>query len=352
MEATKKRANRGLAVVLASSLMVTSSTTHAGTWTGGASEWTQIANNIQLVLQYVQQIMMVVNLAKQVAMMVKMTAKANSPQEAFAVMSGMHQIFGTVGQIVFQGRSLTDQWKQSHPGLKTPDVPAQAGGQGYGSIEEAYDAIDKNLHAAAERSLKALDVHLDPNNVRQDEQLLEQLKNKAESAEGQMQATQATNALLLEVIRQLNLIRQVNVIQAQMVTLAASDEAQRRMYVSAVRQRDYAYRGLYRGNAAGATAGGVQVGAPLTTGMPAATPSAAGGGATGGLAPQSSGPLFQSNPGPLATQNTGPLAPQSSGPLAQQNTGSLAPQSSGPLVQQNSGSLAPQSSGPLSGGQQ
>lgn len=245
MEA-KSTANRGLALVLATALLGTPASGRAGTWTGGSSEWTQIANNIQLVLQYVQQVMMVANLAKQVAMMVIQTKRANSSAEAFAVMNGMHQIFGTAAQFVFQGRSLTEQWKETHPGEQPPEV------KGYGSIEQAYDAIDKNLHAAAERSLRALDVHISPNAVNQDKQLLEQLKQKAESAEGQMQATQATNALLLEVIRQLQLIRQVNIVQAQMVTLEASDEAQRRLYRSAVHERDYAYQGLYRGNGRGA----------------------------------------------------------------------------------------------------
>lgn len=309
--------------MLAAALGATPASSRAGTWTGGASEWTQISNNIQLVLQYIQQVMMVVQLAKQVAMMIIMTKRAKSPAEAFAVMSGMHQIFGTAAGFVFQGRALTQQWKDTHPGEKTPDVP------GYGSIEQAYDAIDQNLHAAAERSLKALDVHVDPNGVNQDKQILEQLKNKAESAEGQMQAQQATNALLMEVIRQLMLIRQVNVIQAQMVTLAASDDAQRRLYRSATQQRDYAYQGLFRGDRGGAAAGGGLPGLGSASGMPAASGGSSGGGT--GLAPANSGPLFQ--------PNQGSLAPQSSGPLVQQNQGSIAPQSSQPLFQSNTGSL-------------
>lgn len=245
MKARKRQ--RAMAAVLVLALASTPTSTRAGTWTGGASEWTQIANNIQLVLQYVQQVMMVINLAKQVAMMIKMVA--TSPSDAGAIVTGFSSILGTAQQFVFTGKSLTEQWKKTHPGEQTPEV------KGYGSIEDAYDAIDRDLHAAAQQSLQALDIHISPRSVSQDEQIISKLRQKMESAEGQMQAQQATNELLLEVIRQLSLIRQVNIVQARMVSVGLSDEAQRRLYRSKVVERDYAYRGLYRGMAESATWG-------------------------------------------------------------------------------------------------
>jgi P-type conjugative transfer protein TrbJ len=244
MTSPRSNAKQGIVFVLVLALLGAPAAGRAGTFTGGATEWTQISNNVQLTMQLVQQVMMVAQLIRQVKMMVVMTKRSRSPAEALAIMNGFHSILGAAANFVFVGKNLTDQWKRTHPGEQTPEI------QGYGSIEHAYDSIDKDLRGAAEQSLKTLDVHLDPKNVRQDQQIAEQLKAKMETAAGQMQAQQATNELLLEIIRQLGLIRQVNIVQARMTAVGLSDEAQRRLYRSAVIQRDYEYRGLYIGSGA------------------------------------------------------------------------------------------------------
>lgn len=211
----------------------------AGTLTGGATEVTQIMNNVQLMLQLSQQIVMVVRLIQQCRMMKRATDSFSSQTEAGAIAQSFISIFGQFSQAAFVGRSLSEQWRATHPGAQEPEAA------GYKSVSKAYDAIDRDLHTAAATSLKALDVHVDPKTGASERQIFEALKLKMLSAQGQMQATQVTNELLLEVIRQFHLLRQVTVVQARMQAVGFSDEAQRRLYRSSVVDRDYKYRGKY-----------------------------------------------------------------------------------------------------------
>jgi P-type conjugative transfer protein TrbJ len=149
------------------------------------------------------------------------------------------QLLAGLNQVVFSGKSLAEQWKRTHPGEQEPAAA------GYRTISEAYTAIDKDLNRAAEQSLKALDIYVDPKTVNKEQAILDGLKSKMQSADGQSRIAQVANELLFEIIRQLTLIRQVLQVQARMTAEGISAEAQQRMYKRQQRARDYQYRGRY-----------------------------------------------------------------------------------------------------------
>ena len=73
----------------------------AGTMTGASTEWTQIANNVQLVLQYVQQI---IDYAMQIQHLVelsKMTALFQDPRNTLTIMSMFSQLLAGLNQTIF-----------------------------------------------------------------------------------------------------------------------------------------------------------------------------------------------------------------------------------------------------------
>jgi type IV secretion system protein TrbJ len=233
------RAALTLKIALALALVLRPAEVCAGTMTGGATEWTQIANNIQLAIQLQQQIMMQANMVKQLIEMRKMTKKEDRMAAAAQIFGSFQQIMMSNAAIAFAGVSTAVQWRKTHPGAQTPQVA------GYGTLDEAYVALDQGMHDAADKALQALDVQADA--TTQDQQILQQLQQRAGSASGQMQATQASNEILLELVRQMNLLRQLVGIQARMETIGVSEEAQRRLYKGASRNQPGAYTGKYRG---------------------------------------------------------------------------------------------------------
>jgi P-type conjugative transfer protein TrbJ len=208
--------------------------------TGGSTEWTQISNNIQLVLQYVQQIFDYAMQVQHMAQFSKMTALFKDPQNMIAIASMFTQLLSGLNQVAFSGKSLAEQWRRTHPGEQEPAAA------GYRSIEEAYAAIDKDLNRAAEQSLKALDIYLEPENIKSEEAILQALQAKMATADGQARLAQVANELSFEIIRQLTLIRQVLQVQARMTAEDVSAEAQQRLYKREQKSRDYQYRGRYR----------------------------------------------------------------------------------------------------------
>lgn len=240
----KQRSRRAgasaLVWALTVSLLWTPAPSRAGTLTGGATEWTQIANNIQLVLQYVQQITDYALQIQHMNELSKMTNLFHDPRNALLIMSMFTQLASGLNNLVFSGKSLAVQWQRSHPGEVEPEAA------GYQSITKAYEAIDRDLNRAAEQSLKDLDIYVDPTNVNKEQQILQGLQSKMQTADGQARLAQVSNELLFEIIRQLQQLRQVLQVQARMTAEGISAESQQRMYKRQQKARDYQYHGRYR----------------------------------------------------------------------------------------------------------
>ncbi|MFM2415300.1 MAG: hypothetical protein RL385_23 [Pseudomonadota bacterium] len=242
--AHRKVTSRLVALTVAVAVASTPVRGRAGAIAGGASEWTQVANNIQLVMQLINQIMMVKRLINQVKMMAKMT-KSGKLLAAISVFQGFSSILANSAVLAFAGVKAVKEWQKTHPGEKAPDAA------GYETIDKAYVAMDRDLHATAQRGLAVLDIQTDKSAMEDDQNIMEELKDKMETAEGQMQAQQAANEILLELVRQLNLLRQVLLVQSRLVAATSAEEAQRRMYARENRGDFFKYTGKYRGKVAG-----------------------------------------------------------------------------------------------------
>lgn len=211
----------------------------AGTMTGGASEWTQIMNNVALLQQVVHAIRMVVALKKQIEYWKQSVAQLKSPQDALNIFRGFENLLSSTQRIIFAGQSLKDRWEQLHPGRVDPKANDT-------TDEEAYRRIDESVRKAVDKTLSILDVQsVGSNGAAKDKQVFEKLQTKMQAINGQVEAIMMGNELLLEILRQLHRLRDVVTAHANMMGEAVSAESQRRQYDDAIRERDWTYSGSF-----------------------------------------------------------------------------------------------------------
>ncbi|HEX5656748.1 MAG TPA: hypothetical protein VFX59_06115 [Polyangiales bacterium] len=215
----------------------------AGTMTGGASEWTQVMNNVALLQQIIHAIRAVVQLKRQVEYMAKSVKDFASGRgyNVDQILNGFDSILGqTQGVLsqsrglVFAGESIFQQWKQLHPGQITPDKLDQVG-------PDSYRALDQGIQHSVEKAKKTLDLH----NKTDDAAVFAQLKTRIGSVEGQLQATKAGNEILLDILRVLLSLKQIAIAQANVMGEDVSSAAQRRQFDDALHERGK-YTGKYR----------------------------------------------------------------------------------------------------------
>jgi P-type conjugative transfer protein TrbJ len=215
---------------------------HAGTWTGGASEWTQISNNIQLIEHTINLIQMVVRIGKQLKWMEKQAEKLASLDDFMNLVGSVGGLLGQVRGVLFASESLVKRWEDTHQGSR--DLY-----QYYDSPSSAYRAIDESTRQAVVRNLKVLDIQVNSaDGWPKDQQILNDLRDSIHNTDGQLKALQALGDLLVEVIRQLHLLRGVQVAHAEMMGYAVSGETQRRQFEDkVVRERFGGYTGQFAG---------------------------------------------------------------------------------------------------------
>jgi P-type conjugative transfer protein TrbJ len=213
----------------------------AGTLTGGATEWTQIANMVQLIQQTVSAIQQVMALQRQIKYWAQSTRAIGSPAGAFAIFQGFDAILRRVQHLLFAGGSIAERWAQTHPGRKT------AVDAGFASAPELYQAIEEDTRKAVARSLEVLDIQGDgPDGWQKDKAIFGKLQTKMQTVGGQLEASMTANELLLEIIRQLQLMRQVQIAQAEMMGYHVSRDVQRRQLSEREMQERFRYTGRYR----------------------------------------------------------------------------------------------------------
>lgn len=196
----------------------------AGTMTGGATEWTQLTNMTQLLTHTIQFIQQVRALRQQVEWMAKAGRGLVAPLEFLNTMQSTAGMVTEMRGIVFAGQSMSERWEDVHPGRT--DLY-----QRYGSPAKAYAAIDESTRKSVQRAMQVLDLQVaSKGGWPKDRQILAALSAKAQSADGQLKCTQVTNMLLLEMIRQLHLLRGVQIAHAEMMGYDVSGQVQRRQY--------------------------------------------------------------------------------------------------------------------------
>ncbi len=210
---------RAIFAVIFSPLVVCGPTTaHATGVIAGATEFTQIANNIQLLMSYVEQAQQTVTQVRQYQTMLtnlrQMTPSSLLDASAQKLWQdqGMSQAFRDLRTIYINGQkvayslsSLDAQFKAAHPGR---------GGMGKGfDFNKAYAMWSNGTKDAVNGALKVMAAHAD--DFDNEQSLMRELSAKSASAQGQLEVTQVGNQVGMAMVTQLQKLGQLQAAQIQ-----------------------------------------------------------------------------------------------------------------------------------------
>lgn len=189
----------------------------------GATEITQVLNNIQLVLGYIESVQQTVTQLKQYEAMLKnlKTITPSSMLDAQAQglwnAAGMDQTFLKLRHTIVDGQSLSyslsqadAQFKRLHPGSK-------GYGNGFDFSKALANWSDNTLDAV---KTSAGMIGIQSQGLQDERGLLGELRARSSSAEGQLQALQAGNEINAAMVSQLQQLRAL-----QMAEMKAQNEA-------------------------------------------------------------------------------------------------------------------------------
>ncbi|SOZ14456.1 putative conjugative transfer protein TrbJ [Cupriavidus taiwanensis] len=200
---------------------------HAGAVVG-ATEPTQILNNIQLLLTYSENAQQTVTAMNQYQTMLtnlkQMTPSSlldEAAQQLFQDQN-MQQAFRDLRQVYVNGQQaayslaqMNQQFKGNHPG--------------YGAavnFANAYKSWSDTNLGAAKNAIKLVATHQEA--FASEENMINELAYKSRTAEGQMQAVQAGSAISLQLVGQLQKLRQLQMAQVQSQNEFAAAQQSRR----------------------------------------------------------------------------------------------------------------------------
>lgn len=190
----------------------------AGGAVAGATEPTQILNQIQLVMSYVEQAQQTVTQLNQYQTMLTNLMRL-TPSELLGQASrqlwqdqGMAQAFSNLRNIVVNGQNIAytmsnmdSQFKNMHPGY---------GGFGSGTdFFKAYQMWSDNTLGQVKNAVAMVTTHSE--NFATEEGMVQELSSASNSAQGQLQAVQAGNQIGVAMVGQMQKLRQLQMAQMQ-----------------------------------------------------------------------------------------------------------------------------------------
>lgn len=204
--------------LLAAFFSLSSAVAFAGAMTGGATEVTQIANNLQLMMSYAEQAQQTVHQMNMYQAMLKNLMKngpsATLDQQAYQLFRDQNMVgaFKQLRQVVIGGQKIAysqatfdSQFKTLHPGY---------GNYGDGAnYSTAYRNWSDTTHDSVENSLNMVNAQAD--SFDSEEAMVSELNSRSQSAEGQLQALQAGNSIGVSMIGQMQKLRQLQMAQMQ-----------------------------------------------------------------------------------------------------------------------------------------
>jgi type IV secretion system protein TrbJ len=197
----------------------------------GATEITQILNNIQLVMHYIEQVQQTVTQIKQYETMLK-NLKTITPSELLDERArqlwhaaGMQDTFKAMRQVVVNGQrvaynmgSIDAAFRKAHPGY------GNYAGTGI-NFNKAYADWSEGTLTAVKNSAGM--VGFQSEQLESEEGMLNQLRSKSSSASGQLQALQAGNEIGAAMVSQLQQLRALQLAQAHAQNAAIAGEQSR-----------------------------------------------------------------------------------------------------------------------------
>lgn len=203
-----------IALAVAAVAAIASTTVQAGSVIG-ATEPTQILNNLQLGAQYVESAQQTIHQLNQYQAMLQnlkqMTPSAMLDQAAQKLWmdQNMTQAFRNLQQIVVGGQELSyslanvdGRFKQMYPG--------------YGSTAnfgQSYKNWSGNTLNSVKNALALVSAHSE--NFNSEQGMMSELVMKSQTAGGQMQALQAGNQISVAMVGQMQQLRQLQMAQAR-----------------------------------------------------------------------------------------------------------------------------------------
>ncbi len=194
------------------------STVNASGAVAGATEMTQLMNNVQLVASHVELVSQTATQIQQYQAMlrnlVQMTPSQLLDQAAqkLWVDKRMAKTFNDLRRIVIAGQktsytlaNIDHQFRNLHPGY--------SGAAGNLDFQRAYRDWSDNTLDSVKNSLALISAHAD--DFATEGGLMAELANKSQTAQGQLQALQAGNAVGLQMVGQLQKLRQLQMAQMQ-----------------------------------------------------------------------------------------------------------------------------------------
>lgn len=199
-------------------LFSTSAVVHAGAIVG-ATEFTQIANNLQLVAQYAEEAQQTATQIQQYTTMLK-NLKQMTPshlldsaaqqlftdQNMYGAFKNLQKTVIAGQQIAYTGANLEQQFKNSHPGYSN-------GYAGAVDFVARYKNVSDGTLASVKNALGLVTSHSE--RFGQEQSMLSELQLKSQTAEGQLQVLQAGNQIGLASINQMQQLRQLQMAQTQ-----------------------------------------------------------------------------------------------------------------------------------------
>ncbi len=193
---------RVLSTTLAYVLCVTSLTPQpakAGVLGGFATEWTQIANNVQLISSYIRQgeelrqkILMVADMAKQAT---ELPTQVFGP--IMADISTLHSVVQNGRALAYSMANLDAEFRNRFTGY------GYAGNTWYLKYRDwAQTSLDSSLGA-----LKAANIQA--SQMSSEEGVLRQLRSMSTSSDGRLKAIQVANQINEQMIQQMMKLRQI-----------------------------------------------------------------------------------------------------------------------------------------------
>lgn len=166
--------------------------------TGGATEVTQILNNIEMINQTAQQVKMV-EIQLQQALTNPNTPWSQTVQALTTLRDAVQQ-----GQAIgYSLASVENSFKNTYRGY----------GQTSGNLLNDFIRWNTTTRDSISGALRAAGATVDQ--VKSESDMIDRLRMMGQSAQGQMQAAQVGNAISIEMIQQLRQLRQLNAAQMQ-----------------------------------------------------------------------------------------------------------------------------------------
>ncbi|KAA0178826.1 P-type conjugative transfer protein TrbJ [Cupriavidus gilardii] len=200
--------------VLALVVTLSMGTAHAGA-IAGATEPTQILNNLQLVASYAELAQQTVTEINQYQAMLQNLMNMTPSQllgEAAAALwkdNNMTQTFKDLQTIVVAGQKVSYT-------LQNADQMFRNLHPGYGSafdFRNGYKNWSNNTMNAVQNALKVMGAH--SQNFASEQSVVKELSRRSQSAVGQLQALQAGNDIGVAMVGQLQQLRQLQMAQIQ-----------------------------------------------------------------------------------------------------------------------------------------